>query len=82
MRSKKTEMRTTLAIDDDVLVAAKALAAQRNRSVGKIISELARDSLHRPCGDGERTGVPLLSPRSDAAPVTLETVNALRDELV
>lgn len=74
-------MRTTLAIDDDVLVAAKALAAQRNRSVGDIISELARNSLHRPRGGGERNGIPLLSPRPDAAPVTLETVNALRDEL-
>jgi hypothetical protein len=35
-------MRTTLAIDDDVLVAAKAMAAQQRRSVGEVISELAR----------------------------------------
>ncbi|WP_433933719.1 CopG family transcriptional regulator [Brevundimonas diminuta] len=74
-------MRTTLAIDDDVLVAAKAIAAQQQRSVGEIISDLARRSLRRPQGTGERNGVPLLSPRPDAAPVTLETVNALRDDL-
>lgn len=74
-------MRTTLAIDDDVLVAAKAMARQQGRSVGEIITDLARHSLRRPQAGGERNGVPLLSPRSDAPLVTLETVNALRDEL-
>lgn len=74
-------MRTTLAIDDDVLGAAKAIAAQQRRSVGEVISELARRSLRRPQGGGERNGIPLLSPRPDAPPVTLEIVNALRDEL-
>ncbi|PRD42887.1 CopG family transcriptional regulator [Phyllobacterium phragmitis] len=74
-------MRTTLGIDDDVLIAAKAMAAQQRRSVGEVISDLARRSLRRPQRGGERNGVPLLSPRPDAPPVTLEIVNALRDEL-
>ncbi|MFD2249587.1 hypothetical protein FHS82_004040 [Pseudochelatococcus lubricantis] len=74
-------MRTTLAIDDDVLTAAKAMAAQQRRSVGEVISELARRSLRRPQEGGERNGIPLLTPRPGAPPVTLETVNALRDEL-
>jgi hypothetical protein len=74
-------MRTTLAIDDDVLAAAKALAAQRKRTVREIISELARNSLRQPQRGGERNGVPLLSPKSDKALVTLDIVNALRDEL-
>lgn len=74
-------MRTTLAIDDDILVAAKVLAAQQRRSVGEVISDLARRSLHRPQGGGERNGVPLLSVRPDAPPVTLDLVNALRDDL-
>ncbi len=74
-------MRTTLAIDDDVLLAAKALAAQRNRSLGEVISELARTSLQRPRAGGERNGIPLLSRKPGSAPVTLETVNVLRDEL-
>ena len=76
-------MRTTLAIDDDVLAAAKALAAQRKRSLGEIISELARDALRQTRGvesDGERNGIPLLSPGANKALVTLEIVNALRDE--
>ncbi|PDT28044.1 CopG family transcriptional regulator, partial [Rhizobium sp. L9] len=45
-------MRTTLAIDDDVLIAAKAMAAQQHRSVGEVISELARRSLRRPPSSG------------------------------
>ncbi|WP_294536743.1 CopG family transcriptional regulator [uncultured Rhodoblastus sp.] len=76
-------MRTTLAIDDDVLAAARALAAQRNRSLGEIISELARNSLRESKGiesGGERNGIPLLSPGAKKALVTLEIVNALRDE--
>jgi hypothetical protein len=82
MHTKKGDMRTTLAIDDDVLVAAKAMARQQDRSVGEVISDLARRSLRRPQAGGERNGIPLLSPRPDAPPVTLETVNALRDELL
>jgi len=35
-------MRTTLDIDDDVVVAAKELAAGERRSLGSVISELAR----------------------------------------
>ncbi|MBB3933705.1 hypothetical protein GGR25_004783 [Kaistia hirudinis] len=74
-------MRTTLAIDDDVLVAAKAMARQQHRSVGEVISDLARRALRRPPAGGERNGIPLLSPRPDGPLVTLDIVNALRDEL-
>ncbi|TJW06983.1 MAG: CopG family transcriptional regulator [Mesorhizobium sp.] len=74
-------MRTTLAIDDDVLIAAKAMARQQDRSVGEIITDLARRSLRRPQAGGERNGIPLLSPRPDSPPVTLEMVNVLRDGL-
>ncbi|MER8911991.1 CopG family transcriptional regulator [Mesorhizobium sp. M0601] len=74
-------MRTTLAIDDDVLVAAKAIARQQDRSLGEVITDLARRSLRRPQAGGECNGIPLLPPRPDASPVTLKTVNALRDEL-
>ncbi len=41
-------MRTTLDLDDDVLIAAKAHAAREKRSLGSVISELARESLQRP----------------------------------
>ena len=35
-------MRTTLSIDDDVLAAAKGLAARQNKTVGEVVSALAR----------------------------------------
>ena len=75
-------MRTTLAIDDDVLTIAKALAARQRKTVGQVISALARKALQPASPPGEtRNGVPLLPQRADARPVTLELVNQLRDEL-
>ncbi len=74
-------MRTTLAIDDDILVAAKAIARQQGRSVGDVVSDLARRALRRPESLAHRNGIALLSRGDDHAVVTLETVNALRDEL-
>jgi hypothetical protein len=38
-------VRTTLNIDDDVLIAAKQLAKAQNTTVGKVISELTRKAL-------------------------------------
>lgn len=38
-------MRTTLTIDDDVLNAARERAARERRSVGAVLSELAREAL-------------------------------------
>jgi hypothetical protein len=74
-------MRTTLTIDDDVLTAAKAIARQQDRSIGEVVSELARRALRRPSAALERDGVPLLQRNPDASPITLDIVNGLRDEL-
>lgn len=74
-------MRTTLAIDDDVLAAAKAIADQEHRSVGAVLSDLARRALRRPQPQAVRNRIPLLPRDDDKAVVTLETVNAFRDEL-
>lgn len=75
-------MRTTLAIDDDVLAAAKGLASAQRKSVGEVISALARQALQPRAACGTtRNGVPLLPLRAGATPVTLELVNRLRDEL-
>ena len=38
-------MRTTLDIDDDVLVAAKELARQKHLSAGQVVSQLLRKVL-------------------------------------
>jgi hypothetical protein len=72
-------MRTTLSIDDDVLSAAKALAAHERRSIGEVVSELARKGMTRDLVSPKtRNGFPLLPRRGTV--VTLELVNALRDE--
>lgn len=76
-------MRTTLAIDDDILAAAKHLAERDRKTVGEVISTLARQGLARGTRStkAERNGIPLLPSRRGAAPVTPELVNQLRDEL-
>jgi hypothetical protein len=75
-------MRTTLAIDDDVLGAAKEMAAAQNRTVGEVISSLARRGLNPASSRRQtRNGVPLLSRRKDALRVTSELVRQLREEL-
>jgi hypothetical protein len=78
---KERNVRTTLAIDDDVLTAAKAIARHERRSIGEVVSDLARRALVRPGPAVTRNGVPLLTRRDEHEFVTLETVNALRDEL-
>lgn len=73
-------MGTAVKIDPDVLEAARALARDERRSVDEVISELARQSLQRLESGPARNGLPLLPRSSEARPVTLEIVNALRDE--
>ena len=74
-------MRTTLDIEDDVLLAVKSISRQRRMSAGRLLSELARQSL-APVGARvhKRNGIPLFPSRPDAALVTMELVNRLRDE--
>jgi hypothetical protein len=74
-------MRTTLDIDDDVLEAAKELAANRRTTAGRVLSELARRGLAAPPRKASvRNGVPLLDRRPQGSTLpTLELVNRLRD---
>jgi hypothetical protein len=75
-------MRTTLAIDDDVLGAAKELAQIENKSLGEVISSLARQALSpQEVTVKTRNGVPLLKVKKGAPRVTSELVNRLREEL-
>lgn len=75
-------MRTTLDLDDDILQAAKELAAAKGSTAGKVLSDLARRGLAREGGSSKvRNGVPLLVQRSASEPrVTMKRVNELRDE--
>ncbi len=75
-------MRTTVSIDNDVLLVAKSLAQQEQKSLGQVLSALARQGLRREAQLANvRNGVPLLAAGADAMPVTMELVNQLRDEL-
>ena len=74
-------MRTTLSIDYDVLAAAKGLASRQKKTLGEVVSELARKSLRPlPTSAKSRGGVPLIPVTANAGSVWLEVVNALRDE--
>ncbi|MDQ2695308.1 MAG: antitoxin [Pseudomonadota bacterium] len=41
-------MRTTLTIDDEVLAAARELARREHKTIGQVLSELARRALQQP----------------------------------
>lgn len=73
-------MRTTVDLDEDILLAAKALARERGVSVGKVISDLARQALARADAAQTRSGIPLFPVQPGARVVTLELINQLRDE--
>jgi len=75
-------MRTTLVIDDDVLSAVKEMAAIEKKSVGEVISFLARRALSPADSKAKtRNGVPLLQVRKGAPRVTSELVHQLREDL-
>jgi hypothetical protein len=73
-------MRTTLDLDEDVLQAAKELAAARGTTAGKVLSELARKGLAPARTHRVRNGVPVFARRPPgAARPTMKMVNELRD---
>lgn len=71
-------MRTTLDIDEGVLVAARALARDRGTSIGAALSSLARRGLAAASAP-TASGFPVFAQDADAPPITLEVVNAHRD---
>ena len=76
------EMRTTLSIDDDVLSAAKEMATAQNKTVGEVISFLARRGLNPVESPRQtRNGMPLLSVGAGTKRVKPELVHQLREEL-
>ena len=74
-------MRTTLSIDDDVLAAVRHRAERERRTIGEVVSDLARQSLNKPARKlAVRNGISLLAGGRARRPVSLELVNELRDE--
>lgn len=74
-------MRTTLDVEDDVLYAVKEIARRRRLSVGKVLSDLARQALVRSGSAEVRNGVPLFPVQPGAGVVTAELVRQLDDEM-
>jgi len=73
-------MRTTLDIDDDVLLAVKELSRQKHEPAGRLLSALARMALTPKVSGRERNGVPLFPVKRGARVVTMDLINRLRDE--
>lgn len=74
-------MRTTLSIADDVLAVARAIARRDRSSIGDVITDLVRQSLHPGAPVHTRNGVALLPISKRGAVVTADIVNRLRDEI-
>jgi len=74
-------MRTTIDIDDEVLLTVKEIARSQNQTAGDVVSMLLRESLQpRSLKREYRNGIPLLPRRPHDVKVTTELVNRLRDE--
>ncbi len=75
-------MRTTLDIDEDVLLAAKELAAREGKTSGQVISDLARRGINAPRRGSKparvKNGFELLP--AGGRVVTPEMVQRLLDE--
>jgi hypothetical protein len=73
-------MRTTLSIDDDVLEAARAIAEQTRRSLGQVVSDLARRGL-KPRAEYRRGGgLPYFKVSERARPFTPDSVRQALDD--
>jgi hypothetical protein len=74
-------VRTTLDIDDEILLTVKQIAQQRKTTAGSVVSSLLRESLQpRSFATEYRDGVPVLPRRPNAPIVTTELVNRLLNE--
>jgi hypothetical protein len=72
-------VRTTLDLDDDVVAAARELAAGERRSLGSVVSELARRGLMPARVDAEGE-LPVIRVPAGTPPITPEMVRRALDE--
>lgn len=76
-----SSVRTTLNLDEDVADAARALAAAEGRSLGQVVSDLARRGLvPRVIELDEEDGFPVFRVGPDAASITPDMVRVALDE--
>lgn len=72
-------MRTTLELDDDLVAAARELAAADHRSLGAVISELARRGL-TPAQVETEGDLPVIRVPAGTPAITPEMVRRALDE--
>jgi len=72
-------VRTTLELDDDVVAAARELAAVERRTLGSVISELARRGL-TPAKVDTAGALPVIRVPAGTPPITPEMVRRALDE--
>lgn len=72
-------MRTTLDLDDDLILVGKRLADQRKTTLGRVVSDLLRQALTPGNEPRVKNGVPLFKVRTEATKPSLDLVNHLRD---
>lgn len=72
-------MRTTLEIDDDLLSAARELAAIEERSLGSVVSDLLRRGL-APAKLDIEGDLPVIQVPAGSPPITPEMVRRSLDE--
>lgn len=73
-------VRTTLHIDDDVYKAAKSIAEAEGRTVGEVMSDLARKALAPRKYETDDDGIPVFVVSERAAPLTMQMVTEALEE--
>ena len=73
-------MRTTVDLEEDILIATKEIARKRGQSMGKVLSDLARQALSQHDSATTRNGVPLFPVQPNARVVTSELVFRLQED--
>jgi hypothetical protein len=73
-------VRTTLDIDDELLPIVRQLANQRGTTMGRVVSDLARQALAPKSRERVRNGFRLFTPTPGSRRPDLQLVNELRDE--
>ena len=74
-------MRTTLSVDDDVLLAVQERARREKRSVGAVLSDLARQALTGPAAPASVSSRHGFTPLPRRGPVVSnELIDRLRED--
>lgn len=74
-------MRTTIALDDDLIPELKSYAEHRDLSVAKAVSELVRKGLAAPLRTRELHGFHVVELPQDSPRITRGHIRELEDEI-